>query len=43
MSSDLNKSVLLLDTGTVNSNSTDTNLIEIKIIKKIVLLLIQVN
>lgn len=43
MSSDLNKSVLLLDTGTVNSNSTDTNLIEIKIIRKIVLLLIQVN
>jgi len=43
VSSDLNKSVLLLDTGTVNSNSTDTNLIEIKIIRKIVLLLIQVN
>lgn len=41
VSSDLNKSVLLLDTGTVNSNSTDTNLIEIKIIRKIVLLLIQ--
>ncbi|XP_025208408.1 DNA replication ATP-dependent helicase/nuclease DNA2 isoform X2 [Melanaphis sacchari] len=41
VSSDLNKSVLLLDTGTVNSSSSDTNLIEINFIRKIVLLLIQ--
>ncbi|XP_026813718.1 DNA replication ATP-dependent helicase/nuclease DNA2 [Rhopalosiphum maidis] len=41
VSSDLNKSVLLLDTGTVNSSSSDTNLIEINVIRKIVLILIQ--
>ncbi|CAI6352124.1 unnamed protein product [Macrosiphum euphorbiae] len=41
VSSDLDKSVLLLDTGTVYSSSTDTNLMEIKVVRKIVLLLIQ--
>lgn len=43
VSSDLDKSVLLLDTGTVYSTSTDTNCTEIEVVKKIVLLLIQVN
>ncbi|XP_050432477.1 DNA replication ATP-dependent helicase/nuclease DNA2 isoform X2 [Adelges cooleyi] len=38
-SSDLNKSVLLLDTGTVNINTNDSNIIEVNIVKKIVLLL----